>query len=81
MGLLTDFICETPGGGGRSDKKVLPCTDHALNFIPFSRIAMFQKYIPFSRIFHGEISERYPFQGYILLNYPFQGLASSSFWP
>ena len=65
--------------GGQSDKKVLPCADHALNFVPFSRIAMFGINIPFSRIFHGEISERYPFQGYIFLNHPFQGLTSPSF--
>ena len=68
------------GGGGQSDKKMLPCADHALNFTPFSRIAMLGKSIPFSRIFHGEISEWYPFQGYIFLNHPFQGLTRIVFW-
>ena len=45
------------GGGGQPDKKVLPCADLALNFIPFSRITMSGQNIPFSRIFKREFSE------------------------
>ena len=36
--LLRVFLGE---GGGQLDKKVLSCTDLALNFIPFSRITIF----------------------------------------
>ena len=42
--------------GGQSDKKLLPCVDLAHNFIPFSRIAMFEENIPFSRISRGEFN-------------------------
>ena len=42
---------EGPGGGGQSDKKVLPCADLAINFIPFSRITIFGKYILFKDFF------------------------------
>ena len=45
----------TQGGGGQSDKKVLPCADLALNFIPFSRITIFEK--------------KYPFQGFFAENF------------
>ena len=38
------------GGGVQSDKKVLPSVHLFLNFITFSRIAMFGKIYPFKGI-------------------------------
>ena len=58
--LLVVYISESGRGalgflpaprGGQSDKKVLPCADLALNFIPFLRITIFGKIYPFQGFF------------------------------
>ena len=58
-----------PGGPVRQKSVTMrrPCPKF---YTRLSRIAMYGKNIPFLGIFHREISERYPFQGYIFLNHP-----------